>query len=106
MKPLANPKAVDICRANEVTQSHMKVLHEEAKVAVNKITRTKSDSRISSTQRKRKNARDVVMYMSQGSVQHMATFLMSARGRTILAACAKHQNKKENLENWRKKSMK
>ncbi len=46
------------------------------------------------------------MYMSQGSVQHMATFLMSARGRTILAACAKHQNKKENLENWRKKSMK
>ncbi len=44
MKPLANPKAVDICRANEVTQSHMKVLHEEAEVAVNKITRTKSDS--------------------------------------------------------------
>ncbi len=38
-------KAVDICRANEVTQSHMKVLHEEAEVAVNKITRTKSTVR-------------------------------------------------------------
>ncbi|RXN08425.1 retrotransposon-like family member retr-1 [Labeo rohita] len=35
-------KAVDICRANEITQSHLKVLHEEAEVAVNKITKTKS----------------------------------------------------------------
>lgn len=38
-------KAVDICRANKVTQSHMKVLHEEAEVAVNKITKTKSTVR-------------------------------------------------------------
>lgn len=35
-------KAVDICRANEITQSHLKVLHDEAEVEVNKITKTKS----------------------------------------------------------------
>ena len=34
-------KAVDICRASEVRQSHVKALHEEADVAVNKIKVTK-----------------------------------------------------------------
>ncbi len=43
------------------------------------------------------------MYMSQGSVRHMAKFVMSARGRTILAACAKHQNKKGKPRKLEKK---
>ena len=34
-------KAVDICQASEVRQSHMKALHEEADVAMNKINITK-----------------------------------------------------------------
>lgn len=38
-------KAVDICCANEITQSQMKVLHEETEVAVNKIMKTKSTVR-------------------------------------------------------------
>ena len=36
-------KAVDICRASEVTQNHMKALHEETDVAVNKIKVTKTN---------------------------------------------------------------
>lgn len=34
-------RAVDICRASELTQSHMKALHEEADVAVNKVNVTR-----------------------------------------------------------------
>ena len=34
-------KALDICRANESTQSHMKALQEESDIAVNKITKTR-----------------------------------------------------------------
>ncbi|CAL9700809.1 unnamed protein product [Knipowitschia caucasica] len=34
-------RAVDICRANEATQSHMKVLNEENDIAVNKVTKSK-----------------------------------------------------------------
>lgn len=34
-------KAIDICRANEATQSHMKALHEENEVAVNKLSKMK-----------------------------------------------------------------
>lgn len=34
-------KAVDICRANEATQSHMKALNEESDIAVNKIAKAK-----------------------------------------------------------------
>lgn len=36
-------KAVDICRASEVTQDHMKALHEETDVTVNKIQVTKTN---------------------------------------------------------------
>lgn len=38
---LSLDKAVDICRANEATQSHMKALHEETEVSVNKLGRVK-----------------------------------------------------------------
>lgn len=34
-------KAVDICRANEATQSHMKALNEESDIAVNKVAKAK-----------------------------------------------------------------
>lgn len=34
-------KAVDICRANEATQSHMKVLNEEGDLAINKLAKAK-----------------------------------------------------------------
>lgn len=38
---LSLSKAIDICRANEPTQSHMKALHEENEVAVNKLSKIK-----------------------------------------------------------------
>ena len=34
-------KAVDICRANKATQSHLKALHEENEVTVNKLSKMK-----------------------------------------------------------------
>ncbi len=34
-------KTIDICRANEATQSHMKVFCEKSEVAVNKLIKTK-----------------------------------------------------------------
>lgn len=36
---LSLSKAVDLCIANEATQSHLKALHEENEVAVNKLSK-------------------------------------------------------------------
>lgn len=43
-------KALDICRANEITQSHMKALQEESDIAVNKIDKTKPRAKQDSMQ--------------------------------------------------------
>lgn len=71
-------KAVDICRASEVTQTHMKALHEEVDVAVNKIKMTKikkaGSKQYETDKERRENARGVATSMSQRSVQHMGKY--------------------------------
>lgn len=99
-------KAVDICHVNEVTESHMKVLHEEAEVGVNKIMKTKStdiQANFKHTGKEKEECTRCVYVHEPRTCQ--AYFVMCARERTILAICAKHQNKKANREKWRKKSM-
>lgn len=73
-------KAVDIFRASEVTQNHMKALHEEADVAVHKIKVTKV-KKAADTQRvteRNVNAKGVATFMNQKSVQHMEKYAIHA----------------------------